>query len=214
MIADQRGRPWQVPMSAPEPTFFETPADFRGWFEEHADTAPELWVGFHRKATGRRSITWPEAVDEALCVGWIDGLRRSLDADSYMIRFTPRKARSTWSAVNIRRARELIAEGRMRRAGRAAFERRTDERSGIYSYEQRDLASLSVDEQDELDGDEAAREFWHRQPAGYRKTVTWWIVSARRPETRARRLARLIAESAAGRRIRELTSPADRERRT
>ena len=199
-------------MTERQPRFFATPAELRAWFDAHAETEPELWVGFRRRATGRPSITWPESVDEALCVGWIDGIRRGVDADSYMIRFTPRKARSTWSAVNIRRAGELIAEGRMRPAGLAAFERRSDDRSAIYSYEQRALASLSADEQDALDGNEAAREFWDRQPAGYRKTVTYWIVSAKRPETRARRLATLIAESAAGRRIRQLTSPADRNR--
>src|SRR5688572_30457708 len=165
----------------PEPTYFETPADLRAWFEVHGATERELWVGFRRKGSGRPSITWPEAVDEALCVGWIDGLKRTVDAESYMLRFTPRAARSTWSAVNIRRAGELIEEGRMHPAGLAAFERRIDDRSAIYSYEQRHLASLEPGEQAAIEANEAARAFWERQPPGYRKTATYWIVSAKRP---------------------------------
>src|SRR2546429_578887 len=118
-------------------TFFATPADFRAWLAENHERTDELWVGFHKKATGKPSITWPEAVDEALCVGWIDGLRKSLGDESYMIRFTPRKPRSTWSAVNIARAEELVALGRMQPAGLRAFEARTDDNSAIYAYEQR-----------------------------------------------------------------------------
>ena len=188
-----------------KPTFFAEPADFRAWLEENHERAAELWVGFHKKATGRPSITWPEAVDEALCFGWIDGIRRSLGDESYMIRFTPRKPRSTWSAVNIARAKELVAEGRMRPAGLAAFEARSDERSAIYSYEQRHGAKLAPDEEREFRANSRAWEFFHAQAPSYRKPALWWVVSAKREETRARRLRTLIEDSANGRRLRHLS---------
>jgi len=190
-----------------EPTFFPTPADLRAWFEANAEVTSELLVGFRRKGSGLPSISWPESVDEALCVGWIDGVRRSLDEASYTIRFTPRQPRSTWSAVNLRRVPELIAEGRMRPAGLAAYERRTDDRSAIYAYEQRTPAELAAEEQAALDANEAAATFWTQQPPGYRKSATHWVQSAKRPETRARRLAQLIDDSAAGRRIGALIPP-------
>jgi uncharacterized protein YdeI (YjbR/CyaY-like superfamily) len=193
-----------------EPTFFAEPADFRAWLDENHERESELWVGFHKKATGRPSITWPEAVDEALCFGWIDGIRRSLGDESYTIRFTPRKARSTWSAVNIERANELVAEGRMRPAGFAAFEARSDDRSAIYAYEQRHEAKLAPDDEREFRANERAWEFFQAQPASYRKTALWWVVSAKREETRARRLRTLIEDSANGRRLRRLTPPARR----
>jgi uncharacterized protein YdeI (YjbR/CyaY-like superfamily) len=195
---------------AVRPTFFATPADFRAWFEENHERASELMVGFHKKATGRPSITWPEAVDEALCFGWIDGIRRSLGDESYMIRFTPRKPRSTWSAVNIARAKELIAEGRMRPAGLAAYEARSDDRSAIYSYEQRHTAKLAPDQEREFRSNERAWAFFEAQPPSYRKTALWWVVSAKREETRARRLRTLVEDSANGRRLRHLTPPARR----
>jgi len=188
-----------------EPTFFAEPADLRAWLEENHERAAELWVGFHKKATGRPSITWLEAVDEALCFGWIDGLRRSLGDESYMIRFTPRKARSTWSTVNIARAKELVAEGRMRPAGLAAFEARSDDRSAIYSYEQRHAAKLAPEEEREFRANERAWEFFHAQPPSYRRPALWWVVSAKREETRARRLRTLIEDSANGRRLRHLS---------
>ena len=193
-----------------DPIFFTTPRELRLWFEANHETAAELIVGFHRKSTGRPSLTWPEAVDEALCFGWIDGVRRRIDETSYTNRFTPRKPRSNWSAVNIARVAELTAEGRMRPAGLAAFERRTEARSAVYSYEQRHLAELEPAERAALEANEAARTFWEAQPPGYRTTATYWVASAKRPETRARRLAQLIEDSAAGRRIRQLTSPAKR----
>src|SRR5947199_8664703 len=127
---------------APEPIFFGTPAVFGAWLgENHADES-ELLVGFHKTSSGRPSMTWPESVDQALCFGWIDGVRRSLGEDSYTIRFTPRKPRSTWSAINVKRAQELIEAGLMRPAGLAAFERRSEDRSAIYAYEQRKDAKL------------------------------------------------------------------------
>jgi uncharacterized protein YdeI (YjbR/CyaY-like superfamily) len=187
------------------PTFFATPQELRAWLEAHHADARELFVGFHKKGTGRPSITWPESVDEALCFGWIDGVRRSLGPESYVIRFTPRKARSTWSAVNIKRAGELIAEGRMQPAGLKAFEARTDDRSAIYAYEQRGEAKLDPEQEREFRANAAAWEHFQSRPAGYRKSALWWVVSAKREETRRKRLTTLIEDSAAGRTIRHLT---------
>ena len=190
-----------------EAVFFATPEEFRAWLEAHHDDARELWVGFHKKGSGRPSITWPESVDEALCFGWIDGVRKSLGPDSYAIRFTPRKARSTWSAVNIRRAQELAAEGRMRPAGLKAFEARTDDRSAIYAYEQRQDAKLAPEHEREFRANERAWSFFQAQPPWYRKTAIWWVVSAKREETRRKRLRTLIDDSANGRTLRHLTRP-------
>jgi uncharacterized protein YdeI (YjbR/CyaY-like superfamily) len=190
-----------------QPRFFATPAEFRAWLEEHHADATELLVGFYKKGSGRPSITWPESVDEALCFGWIDGVRRRIDDERYTIRFSPRQKRSTWSAYNITRAKELIAEGRMTPAGLAAFEARTDERSAIYSYEQRRNAQLEPDEQARLEADPAAWEWFQAQPPSYRRPAIHWVTSAKRPETRERRLAALIADSAAGRAIKPLTRP-------
>jgi uncharacterized protein YdeI (YjbR/CyaY-like superfamily) len=186
-------------------TFFKTPADFRAWLEQHHETEQELIVGFYRKATGRPSITWPESVDEALCFGWIDGIRRGVDEESYSIRFTPRKPTSNWSSVNIARVAELSETGRMRPAGMAAFERRSEKRSGIYSYEQRKEAKLSPAQQREFEANDAAWSFFQSQPPGYRRTATHWVVTAKREETRRKRLATLIEDSASGRRLRHLS---------
>jgi uncharacterized protein YdeI (YjbR/CyaY-like superfamily) len=164
-------------------------------------TAVELWVGFHKKHTGAPSITWPESVDEALCFGWIDGIRKTLDDGRYVIRFTPRKPNSTWSAVNIARAKELVRLGRMSPAGLRAFEKRTPEKSAIYSYEQRRTAALNAADRKTFRANPEAWTFFRAQPAGYQRLLTYWIISAKRDETRAKRLARLIADSAAGRRI-------------
>ena len=190
-----------------QPTFFADPAELRDWFQAHADEGGELYVGYWKKGTGKPSVTWPESVDEALCVGWIDGVRRRIDDDSYLIRFTPRKAGSTWSAVNIARVAELTAEGRMQPAGLAAFERRRPARSGTYAYEQREAAELSPDQLAEFRATPGAWEFFETQPPSYRRTAVWWVVSAKRPETRARRLAQLVVDSAAGRRLAQLSRP-------
>jgi uncharacterized protein YdeI (YjbR/CyaY-like superfamily) len=187
------------------PTFFETPEQFRAWLEQHHESEQELLVGFYKKGSGRPSITWPQSVDEALCFGWIDGIRRGIDGDSYSIRFTPRKPTSNWSSVNVARVAELTREGRMRPAGIAAFERRSEARSGIYSYEQRKTAKLDPVQQRELEANGAAWSFFRSQPPGYRRTATYWVVTAKREETRRRRLATLIEDSAAGRRLRHLT---------
>jgi uncharacterized protein YdeI (YjbR/CyaY-like superfamily) len=191
-----------------EAIFFATPADFRCWLDAHHKNSRELWVGFYKKGSGRPSITWPKSVDEALCVGWIDGLRKTIDAQSYRIRFTPRKPTSNWSAVNIRRVRELTRQGRMRPAGLKAFEFRAQEKSGIYSYENRDAAVLSKAAEEKFRAHPAAWKFFQCQPAGYRKTTIWWVMSAKRKETRQKRLETLIADSAARRRIGALARPA------
>jgi uncharacterized protein YdeI (YjbR/CyaY-like superfamily) len=188
-------------------TFFETPDDFRAWLEQNHETESELLVGFYRKGTGKPSITWPESVAEALCFGWIDGVRRGIDEESYSIRFTPRKATSTWSKVNIEKVAELTSEGRMHPAGQAAFERRSDAKSGIYSYEQRRDAKLDPDQEREFRANDAAWSFFESQPRGYRRTATYWVVSAKREETRRKRLATLIDDSANGRRLKHLTRP-------
>jgi uncharacterized protein YdeI (YjbR/CyaY-like superfamily) len=191
------------------PTFFERPEELRAWLDEHHEHRRELWVGFRKKASGRPSVTWREAVDEALSFGWIDGLRKSLGDESYMIRFTPRKARSVWSAVNMRRAQELIDAGRMRPAGQQAFEARQENRSGIYSYEQR-RAELDEPYAAQLRANAAAWEFFRSRPPSYRKAAVWWVVSAKKEETRLRRLATLIEDSAHGRTIGLLTPPSKR----
>jgi uncharacterized protein YdeI (YjbR/CyaY-like superfamily) len=193
-----------------EPTFFATPEDFRAWLEAHHETETELLVGFHKKGSGRPSITWPESVDQALCYGWIDGVRRSLGEDRYTIRFTPRKQRSTWSAVNVRRVGELTELGLMRPAGVAAFERRSDDRTAIYAYEQRKTAKLDAEQERRFRANPGAWKWFQAQPAGYRRTASYWVISAKRPETRERRLEQLIEDSAAGRTIRSLTRPSAR----
>jgi uncharacterized protein YdeI (YjbR/CyaY-like superfamily) len=192
-----------------KPTFFATPADFRRWLSKNHRSAEELWVGFHKKGTGRLSITWPESVDEALCVGWIDGIRKSVNADSYMIRFTPRRRGSIWSNVNIKRAGDLIAGKRMKPAGVAAFEARTPEKSGVYLFEQRESPELGADAKAAFKANAKAWKFFTGQPPGYQRLATWWVVSAKREETKSRRLATLIGDSAAGRRIGPLRRPGE-----
>ena len=184
-----------------ETIFFPTPADFRNWFRRHHKRAREVWVGFYRKPTRRPSITWPESVDEALCFGWIDGIRKRIDAESYMIRFTPRRRGSIWSGRNTERVAVLTNEKRMQPAGRAAFAARRENKSGIYSYEQRS-EQLPEPYATRLKKDKAAWEFFQAQSPSYRKTIGWWVVSAKQEETRQKRLEKLIAESVFGRRLR------------
>jgi uncharacterized protein YdeI (YjbR/CyaY-like superfamily) len=189
-----------------KPRFFATTARFRAWLERNHDTAAELWVGFHRKGSGKPSITWPEAVDQALCFGWIDGIRKRVDDTSYMNRFTPRKPTSTWSDRNVKRARELIELGLMAPAGLRAFEARRDNRIGIYSYEQRPQ-ELPATYARPFRANARAWKVWRAMPPGYRKAATWWVISAKREETRERRLATLIETTARGERIPALTPP-------
>jgi uncharacterized protein YdeI (YjbR/CyaY-like superfamily) len=181
--------------------FFATPEDFRKWLKAHHENARELWVGFYKKASGRPSITWPESVDEALCVGWIDGLRKTIDAESYKIRFTPRLATSNWSAVNIARVKELTKMGRMLPAGQRAFALRQEERSGIYAYENRKSAQLGRRAEKQFRSHSEGWNFFQNLPASYRQTLVWWIVSAKKEETQQKRLEKLIAASTAGKRL-------------
>jgi uncharacterized protein YdeI (YjbR/CyaY-like superfamily) len=180
--------------------YFESAAAFRQWLEAHHETADELVVGFYKAHTGRPTLTWPESVDEALCFGWIDGIRRRVDDERYTIRFTPRRRRSIWSRVNIRRVGVLTTEGRMRPAGLRAFTERMQERSGLYSFEQQSVAWPAA-ELKRFKANRAAWRFFEAQPPGYRRVATHWVMSARKPETRARRLDTLIEDSAAGLRV-------------
>ena len=186
-----------------QPTFFSTPVDFRRWLEEHHADASELLVGFHKRASGEASLTWPESVDEALCFGWIDGVRRRIDDTSYSIRFTPRKPGSVWSAVNIAKVDRLEQEGRMTAAGWDAFARRRENRSGIYAYEQRPQ-ELPPEYRALLDQDARAAADFDGRPAWYRKTAIWKVVSAKQEATRLRRLAQLVDCHARGELIPEL----------
>jgi uncharacterized protein YdeI (YjbR/CyaY-like superfamily) len=184
---------------AVDPVFFATPSEFRAWLERHHETESELLVGFYRTKTGRPGIRWAQSVDEALCFGWIDGVRRGYDTDSYTIRFTPRTATSTWSTVNVRRIGELTEQGLVAPAGLAAFARRTDTRTSVYAHEQ-GPAELDSAEEAEFRANAPAWEFFAAQAPSYRKVALHWVVRAKRPETRRRRLDALIAGSAIGER--------------
>ena len=187
----------------PTPTnvsYFRTPAELRQWFRANHAKAAELWIGYYKKGSGKPSITWPESVDEALCVGWIDGVRKTVDADSYTIRFTPRRKGSIWSAVNIGRVKALTGEKRMHPRGLAAYAERKEYKSGIYAYEQR-RDRLEEPYAGMLRKNKAAAAFFEAQPPYYRKRMGWWIVSAKREETRLERLKKLIDASAKKERI-------------
>ena len=189
------------------PLFFENAAAFRRWLKTHHKSKTEVWLGFYRAATGKGGITYKQSVDEALCYGWIDGVRRSRDAESYVQRFTPRTATSYWSAVNTGRAHELIAEGRMRPAGQAAFDRRDAAATARYSFE-REAAELSPSELARFRKHSEAWSYFESQAPWYRRAAVHWVVSAKRAETRERRLAALIDDSAEGRRIGAVPAPA------
>ncbi len=183
------------------PKFFQTAEDFREWLSIHARTETELVVGFHKRHTGRATLTWPESVDEALCFGWIDGKRQRIDEDRYMIRFTPRRPNSHWSAVNIQRVMELQTEGRMQAAGLDAYELRTESRSRKAAYEQEAFPELSAAHVREFKRNKSAWSFYQKLPAGYRKKVNWHILSAKQEETRERRFQALVAACADGKRL-------------
>jgi len=180
--------------------YFESPASFRKWLAVHHATDKELLVGFYKKGSGKPSLTWPESVDEALCFGWIDGVRKRVDDTRYTIRFTPRRKSSIWSAINIARVGVLQAQGLMQPAGLAAFGARDEKRSAIYAYENRPKTLDPVYEK-ELRRDKVAWTFFEAQPPSYRKLAAWWVMSAKKEETRQKRLARLISDSARGKRI-------------
>ena len=184
-----------------DPLFFPDAQAFRGWLEANAASASELLVGFHKVSSGRPSMSWSESVDEALCFGWIDGRRKRIDDASYTIRFTPRKAGSIWSAVNIAKMEQLRAAGRMTPAGERAFALRTEARSGVYSHEQAQAAALTAQETAAFQVDAPAWAYFETLPPGYRKQVLHWITTAKKPETRAARLAKLMQACAAGKRL-------------
>jgi uncharacterized protein YdeI (YjbR/CyaY-like superfamily) len=189
-------------MPAPlAPTYFASPKAMRDWLRANAHSTAELRVGFYKLGSGRPSITWPQAVDEALCVGWVDGVRNRIDEHRYQIRFTPRKPKSIWSVVNIERVRVLTEAGRMLPAGLAAFARRIESKSRIYSYEQAAASALSTKELKVFKSNKSAWAFFEAQPPGYRKKLLWRIVSAKQQSTRDKRFATLIAASAKGLRL-------------
>jgi uncharacterized protein YdeI (YjbR/CyaY-like superfamily) len=195
-----------------KPRFFKSPAEFRKWLERNHDSAEELLLGLYKKGSGKPTITLREAQDEAICFGWIDGKARSIDKNSWAIRFTPRRPGSFWSAVNIKRAEALVAEERMTRAGLAAFEKRDETRSKQYSY-QRESPEFDAASEAAFRANKAAWDFFRAQPAGYQRLNTWWVTSAKREETRAKRLAALIDISAQGRRIDPMKSPFEQVRK-
>jgi uncharacterized protein YdeI (YjbR/CyaY-like superfamily) len=174
-----------------KPKFFRTPQAFRDWLEKHHACEDVLLVGFYKVGSGKPSMTWPESVDQALCFGWIDGVRKSIDELSYSVRFTPRKAKSTWSSVNIQRVAELTEQKLMHQAGLDAFQRRQSDNSSIYSYEQRDV-ELPEPYAGILRKKKAASKYFHSQSPSYRKAACWWVISAKKEETRSKRLATLI----------------------
>lgn len=192
---------------------FKDAAAFRAWLEKNHARSQELWVGYYKKHTGRPSITWPESVDEALCFGWIDGLRKAVDEHSFTIRFTPRRPKSIWSAINTRRAKALIKSGAMQPAGLAAFKARTAKRSGVYSFEQRHTIELDPAHVKLFRRVPAAWEFFQAQPPGYRRRMAWWITSAMRETTRRSRLEKLIAHSALRQRVPQFSPTGKKEQR-
>jgi|SRR6266853_688594 len=181
--------------------YFKIPAEFRAWLAQNHATATELGVVLHKKGSGKATMTWSEAVDEALCFGWIDSVARRLDDSSRAQRFTPRKPKSNWSAVNIKKVEELSARGLMTPAGLEAFARRTEARSAVYSYENRHLAALDAEREAAFRANARAWEFFNQQPPSYRQTAIYLVMNAKREETRAKRLAKLVEASAAGRRL-------------
>jgi uncharacterized protein YdeI (YjbR/CyaY-like superfamily) len=191
--------------AAETPRYFRSAAELRTWLARHHATARELWVGFYNARSGRRGMTYPEALDEALCQGWIDGVRKSVDHGRYVQRFTPRRPGSRWSAVNVRHARRLIAQGRMRPAGQAAFDRRTGDKAG-YSFEERPRRLAPALEK-RFRAELRAWEYFRSQAPSYQRTATFWVMSAKRPETRERRLATLMRHSGKRERIPPLARP-------
>jgi uncharacterized protein YdeI (YjbR/CyaY-like superfamily) len=190
-----------------KPTYFPTPAKLRVWFEANHETEKELLVGYYKTHTSKPSVTWPQSVDEALCFGWIDGVRRSLGEEAYMIRFTPRKSTSIWSAVNVARVAELTAAGRMQPAGLRAFAARKPEKTGVYSFERHEAAKLSREQEKRLRANRKAAAFFESQAPWYRRAAIHWVITAKREDTRERRFVRLLEDSAAGRPVPPLTRP-------
>ena len=194
-----------MPIKRPtDAIFFASPEELRAWFEANHETAPELWQGSYKKATGRPTVTWSEAVDEALCFGWIDSVRYSLDDERSAQRFTPRRKGSNWSAVNVAKIEALRTAGRMRPAGEAAYALRREDRTGVYSFERMQAAELTSEEEARFRANEAAWAWFSSRPPSFRKTALHWVVAVKRPETRRAHLDTLIEDSAAGRPIKPL----------
>jgi len=187
--------------------FFSSASSFHDWLKNNNDQVPELWVGFHKKKSGKKSITYPEALDEALCFGWIDGLRKTIDENCYTIRFTPRKAKSNWSVVNTKRATQLSKLGLMQPAGLEAFALRDPKRSGVYSFESAPR-ELSAFYKTKFRANKKAWEYFQQQPPGYQRLACYWVMSAKREETQMRRLDQLVAASAHGSRLGVITGQA------
>jgi uncharacterized protein YdeI (YjbR/CyaY-like superfamily) len=189
--------------------FFRSVSELRRWLEKNHSKSDELWIGFYRKDSGKGGITYAEALDEALCYGWIDGIRKKLDTDSFTTRFTPRKPRSIWSNVNIAHIERLTREGRMMPPGIAAYERKDDARSGVYSFE-REVARLEPKMVTLFKRNPQAWKYFEAQPPYYRRLTAWWVISAKKEETRARRLAQLIELSSRRQRLPQLVPAARR----
>ena len=187
-----------------DPIFFASPEEFYAWLEQHHESETEVYVGYWKKHTGKPSLTWSQAVDQALCFGWIDGRLNRIDADSHMQRFTPRKPGSNWSKVIVEKVARRSEAGLMRPAGEAAFARRHPDRTGVYSFEREDEPALEPDQEEHFRANAAAWAFFESQPPGYRRAALHLVASAKKPETRERRLRQLIEDSAAGRRIKQL----------
>src|SRR4051812_23407101 len=181
-----------------EAIYFDGPEAWRAWLEEHHESETEVLVGFFKKHTGRQRMTWSEAVDEALCFGWIDGIGRRVDDERNTIRFTPRKPSSIWSTVNVKKVAALTEQGRMRPAGLAAFERRREDRTAVYSHDRTTEPELTAEQEAALRADAAAWAWFEAQAPSYRRTARHWVSSAKRPETRERRFAQLLACSREG----------------
>ena len=185
-----------------KPHFFESPQAFYDWLEQHHESEDEVYVGYWKKHTGKPTLTWSEAVDQALCFGWIDGRVNRIDDERHMQRFTPRRQGSNWSKVNVEKVAKLTEAGRMRPAGLAAFQQRDRDKVGVYSFENE--ARLAPEYDALLRANETAAEYFESRPPWYRRTAIHLVMSAKREETRLRRLKRLIEDSAAGRDLKEL----------
>jgi uncharacterized protein YdeI (YjbR/CyaY-like superfamily) len=183
------------------PLFFSDASKFRAWLEKNAAAAPELLVGFHKVGSGKPSMSWSESVDEALCFGWIDGVRKRIDDDTYSIRFTPRRSTSIWSAINIEKMARLRAEGRMTEAGEQAFALRSEAKSVIYSHEQAEMAELTAAELKRFKANKPAQAYFDSTPPSYKKRLLHWVTNAKKAETRASRLGKLIDACEAGVRL-------------
>ncbi|MEO5642877.1 MAG: YdeI/OmpD-associated family protein [Bacteroidia bacterium] len=187
-----------MPVNSNDPniTYFKKPSEFRKWLEKNYLEKEDLWVGFYKTSSGKKSITWPESVEQALCFGWIDGLRKSIDEESYKIRFTPRKKTSIWSNVNIALIKKLTDAGLMTAEGLKIFEERKEDKSGIYSFEQRKQAKLDPAYEKKFKANKKAWAWFKKSAAGYQTTVTWWIMRAKQEATKLKRLEILIRDSA------------------